>query len=410
MPLFATLDNARMEAEIGRVRASVILAAPAISCAVAKALVDASRRLSIQNVQVVLDVSASVARLGYGEHAAVEVLRSGGLEVRHHPGLRTGVLICDRRGWSFTSTPRLVEAEAVAGSEAFNAIALTEAQVVVLRGELPQTGVATHTAAQAELPPIVGGTKVDDATVDKVKSALEIAPPQAFDLARQTQVYAALIEFVELTCEGFNLQSRRVQLPDTLPMIASKDRALKDRLSASLKVLDKIEKPKALKDITESLEELRKAYLIPVGHAGRVMLKSKRRAFETELQSIEKALADFKEALVKDLKQALDSVVASITPDLARAVLADPPPRFRGLFPATDESAAEYVREQLGKAFPSAEALVEGMRIHKFYKDVTYETLKDKAFVERVLSQIPRAVLDGALLDERIAAESGRSS
>ena len=412
MPLFTTLDGARFEIEIGRARSSVILAAPAISCKIAEALVTASQRLSAGNVHVVLDISPAVARLGYGEHAAVEILRAAGLDLRHHPGLRTGVLICDRQGWSFTSAPRLVEAAASADVDAYNAIALTEAQVTVLRGELPQVaGAVSPGDMQAALspPPVVGSRKVDDATVGRVTAALEIAPPQQFDLARQTQVYAALIEFVELTFEGFNIQSRRVQLPKTLPMIASKDKALKDRLTASLKILDNIEKPKALKDITVSLEELRKAYLVPVGSAGRVMLKSKRGAFEAELNKIEGALTACKKNLINDLKEALDGVVASITPELARAVLADPPPRFRGLFPATEESAAEYVREQLVKSFPSAEELVDGMRIHRFYKDVTYETLKNEEFAARVLNEIPKSVLDGSLLNERVAAESGNA-
>lgn len=405
MPLFTTLDDTRLALEISRAGSSVILAAPGISRSVAQALVEAGKRVGLENVQVVLDVSASVARLGYGEHEAVTILRSGGIALRQHAGLRTGVLICDRQGWSFTSTPRLVEADAVAGGEAFNAIALTEAQVIVLRGELPATGRAM--APESALLPIVGVAEVDDAIVEKVNNALAMAPPQSFDLARQTQVYAALIEFVELKFEGFNLQSRRVRLPKTLPMIASNDKTLKARLSASLKVLDNIEKPKALKDITDSLDELREAYLIPVGPSGRVMLKTKRGEFEAELHRIEEALNDCKDTLLEDLKQVLDSVIASITPELARAVIADPPPRFRGLFQANEESAADYVREELEKAFPSAETLVEGMRIHRFYKDVTYETLKNKEFVARVLSVIPKAVLEGSLLDERIAAESG---
>ena len=66
-----------------------------------------------------------------------------------------------------------------------------------------------------------------------------------------------------------------------------------------------------------------------------------------------------------------------IVPDLSQAVMTDPPSRFRGLFLATEESAAAYVREELAKSFPTAEELVFGMKIHKFYKDVTYETLEN---------------------------------
>ena len=68
-----------------------------------------------------------------------------------------------------------------------------------------------------------------------------------------------------------------------------------------------------------------------------------------------------------------------------------------------------YVRDELVRAFPSATELVSGMKIHKFYKDVTYETLKNKDFGERVMSAIPRSVLDGSLLQEGLAVK-GRTA
>lgn len=411
MPLFATLDVERICREIGAAKSHVILAAPGVTGKVAQALVSAGDRLSRGAVRVVLDVSPRVARLGFGEQPAVELLKEKGLDIRHHPGLRLGVLICDEHGWSFAISPRLVEADPTAHSNAFNAIALTAAQVLALRGELPQLDLGRDTESLQTVPEtsVVGVANVEEATLEQVRNALKIAPPQQFDLARQTQVYAALIEFVELTFEGFNLQSRRVKIPKSLPLIASQDRNFKDRLSASLKVLDKIEKPADLRRITEALEELRKAYLVPVGQAGRVMLKSKRRDFEKELGKIEEDLAKCKEVLTQDLHVTLQGVITSLTPELVRAVLADPPPRFRGLFPATEQSATEYVTEELSNAFPKAEKLVEDMKIHKFYKDVTYETLKDESFIERVLAMIPKSVISGSLLVEKTAAESGEA-
>ncbi|PTQ79803.1 hypothetical protein C8R21_1227 [Nitrosospira multiformis] len=406
MPLFATLTNERICQEIEASKKHVILAAPGICVPVAKALQHAHQRLGQGAVQVVLDVSARVTRLGYGEHAAVEMLSQAGVMLRQHAGLRIGALICDDAGWSFATSPSLVEADLTADSEAFNAITLTSAQVMVLRVELPPVIKGENFSPALEYP-VVGSEPVEEATLCKVKRALEIAPPQQFDLARQTQVYAALIQFVELTFEGFNIQSRRIQLPKTLPLIATQDKALKDRVTASLKVLDKVEKPKALQEVTEKLEELRQAYLVPVGQAGRVMLKSKRQSFENELTKIEKDLDDCKEALKKDLQEALNKVIDAIIPDLSRAVMANPPSRFRGLFLATEESAAVYVREELAKSFPTAEELVFGMKIHKFYKDVTYETLKNKDFGERVMKEIPQSVMDGALLKEEVAAKAG---
>jgi hypothetical protein len=405
MPLFTTLTPERMCQEIAATRRRVILAAPGIVPAVASALIAAHQRLPADSVQVVLDVSATVSRLGYGEHAAVDQLVKAGVPLRQQPGLRLGVLICDDHGWSYASAPRLVEAEPTGPDDACNAIALTQAQVLALRAELPATETAGESEAMAQSP-VVGAEQVEREAVERVGRALEIAPPQPFDLARQTRVYHALLQFVELTFEGFSLQSRRVQLPKSLPVIASKDRALKERLSASLKLLDKMEKPTALKEIAGRLEDLRTAYLVPVGKAGRVILKGKQTDFEKELAQIEHDLKHCREALKGDLATALGKVTDSLVPDLARAVLSDPPPRFRGLYPMSQEAAETFVREELGKAFPTAEALVQGMQIHKFYKDVTYETLKNEEFENRVKELIPPSILDGALLHERTVAAS----
>ena len=405
MPFFTTLTPDRVAREIAKARRRVILAAPGIGPGVAEALVEAHERLPSGSVQVVLDISATVSRLGYGEHASAQRLEQAGVPLRQQPGLRLGVLICDDHGWSFAAAPHLVESDPLSHSEACNAIALTEAQVLALRAEMPATSSPEEPNAIAPAP-LIGAKSVERQALERVERALEIAPPQPFDLARQTRVYHAFLQFVELTFEGFSLQSRRVQLPKSLPVIASKDRALKERLSASLRLLDGMEKPAALQEIASRLEDLRTAYLVPVGKAGRVILKGKQREFEAELASIESDLEKCREALKTDLATALCKVTDSLVPDLARAVLSDPPPRFRGLYVASQDTAETFVREELGRAFPTAEELVQGMRIYKFYKDVTYETLRNEEFEKKVRELIPLSILQGALLEEHVVAES----
>lgn len=405
MPLFATLTPERIAGEIAVAQKRVILAAPGIGTAVADALIEAHKRLVRGAVQVVLDVSATVSRLGYGDHAAAERLVHAEVPLMQQAGLRLGVLICDDHGWSFATAPRLVEPDPREQGDACNAIALTEAQILALRSELPATSDPDSSAGTVPLP-IVGAVPVKSELLEQVGRALKIAPPQPFDLARQTRVYHALLQFVDLTFEGFSLQGRRVQLPKSLPIIASKDRALKQRLSASLKLLDTMEKPSAIKEIAERLEDLRTAYLVPVGKAGRVILKSKRVIFERELAQIEDDLQKCRKVLTGELESALAKVVDSLVPDLARAVLSDPPPRFRGLFPINHEAAETFVREELSKALPTANDLVQGMRIYKFYKDVTYETLRNEEFERKVKELIPSSILQGALLEEYVAAES----
>jgi hypothetical protein len=53
---------------------------------------------------------------------------------------------------------------------------------------------------------------------------------------------------------------------------------------------------------------------------------------------------------------------------------------------------------------------VAGIEIHKFYKDVTYETLKNKDSAERVMKVIPQSVLGGSLLREEVSAKAGAAT
>jgi hypothetical protein len=405
MPLFKTVSQDQLCSEIDSAKERVILAAPGVTLAIADALIDAGRRLSRGDVRIVLDVSPSVARLGYGDHSAVERLLKAGLTVHQQPGLRIGVLVCDEAGWCFSTSPRLVEADPVTGSDAFNAVGLTSAQVLVLCAELPSVQSHADKGLAPEYP-VVGADVVSDETVEKVKTALELAPPQPFDLARQAQVYSALIQFVELTFEGFDIQSKRVKMPSSLPLLATRDRGLRERLAATLKILDKIEKPAELKTITARLEELRKAYLIPVGKPGRIILKSKRKEFERELNEIGGMLSECKSRVKAQLDNILSGAVENLVPELSRAVVADPPPIFRGRYPATISAAEQYVRDELANVFPTSDELVEGMKIHRYYKDVTYETLKDERFRHLIEQEVPRSILQGSLLNEFVAAKS----
>ena len=77
-----------------------------------------------------------------------------------------------------------------------------------------------------------------------------------------------------------------------------------------------------------------------------------------------------------------------------------------GRLVSRNKGAYTHLAESIA-AFPSADELVAGMKIHKFYKDVTYETLKNKDFSERVMKEIPPSVLEGSLLQEHVAAKSG---
>lgn len=423
MPFFTTLDPQRLAEDIGRARQRVVMACAGLQSPVAETLLAAHQRLPPGSVKVVLDVEPGVARLGYGDFACVRRLHDAGLDVRHHEGLRIGVLICDTRGWAFATAARLVEADPTADVDAFNGIALTEPQILQLCSELPQVrtqldasaapmsmnGMDSAATLRIEATPLVGDLAVTTEMLQHSAANLKQAPPQPFDLARQAQMYSALVQFVELKFKGFKLESRRIALPRSLPVIASKSKEVKDRLTASYKLLAEAA-PKDVKDISNNLDALRDSYLIPVGRAGRVILKAKRDAFLAELGELEKRLEGSRSQLTESLRDQIDAVVESLVPELARAVRADPPDRFRGRYPQDEEGAREFVRRELQGCMPSAEALTRDMQIYHFFKDVTYEVLKEKDFCERVRSELPESVVKSGLLHEQTVARAGGSA
>lgn len=409
MAFFTKLTSKRICEEILSAKQSVIIAVPGIDKSVAQALIEARQNLPEGVVQVVLDVSANVSRLGYGEFDAVEMLQTAGFEIKQQSGLLLGVLICDNKGWSFVSAPCLVEDEVHEHDEVCNAIAFTEMQVLALRGELPETKKpAGQTSPETPLPirkaPVIGADPVKKDTVTQVKKALDIAPVQAFDLARQSRVYSSLVQFVELKLEGLNLQARKVSLPKDLSLITTSDEELKKRVSTTLKLLEKIDTPKQLADISEKINELRVSFLAPVGNLGRIIIKNKRNDFEAILAEIKKDLDKCRIETQNLIETGLDKTKQALVADLVRAVLKNPPMQFRGMYQLNNADAERYVIKELDKVFPHAEKLVEGMKISCIYKDVTYDMLKNEDFANKLNDIIPESILDGALLREHTAA------
>jgi hypothetical protein len=405
MPLFTTLTPQRIADEISNAAQRVVLACAGIQKPVADALLAAHARLP-GAVKVVLDVAPGVARLGYGDFECIQHLFDAGVDVRHQSGLRIGVLICDAHGLAFASAVRLVEADPTTDVDAFNAIALTEAQILQLCAELPSTRTTDDASPSRVDAPLVGEQKVDAARLERTDQNLKLAPPQPFDLARQANMYSALVQFVELKLQGFKFESRRITLPKSLPMIASQNKEVKARLSASFKFLEE-SVPQEITVIGRELEALRKAYLIPVGPAGRIILKSKRKAFETELRAISDELDKSRETLTRALDAKIKEVIDALVPELARAVLADPPPRFRGLYQVDEDGAKEFVTRELKSRLPDAQGLTAQMKILCLFKDVTYEMLKARDFCERVVAALPASVLESGLLNEQVVVEAG---
>jgi hypothetical protein len=405
MGLFQTMRQADLARKIVEAKKVVIYAAPGVTETVAEALLNTAQRIESENVIVILDVSAHTARMGYGRYEAVEKIAGAGINLRTEQGLRQGILIVDTSGIAFTLPAELVESDADEDKNAPNAIELTPAQVMVLRGELPlpKSEKALHRPDDPPPPVTIGATELSEPVMSQVKQELLTAPPQPFDLARQVLIYKALVRFVELEMKGWKLEGRRIELPKSLPVLATKDRDLKQRIKSSLHLLDKIKDGK-LKSLRMEVEEIRKGFCVPVGGLGSVVLVQNQSVLEDKIEDVRKRLEEAKEEIIAEIKESLNRMVDGLVPELARAVINDPPLLFAGRYQKSQSGAEEFVRSELTRVFPNAEELVKNMSLRLTFKDVTYELLKEDIFKDKVLTNFSRSVLPGELLTEYDAA------
>lgn len=110
-PMFLSLDSEGMATCIGSAQVSVCYAAPGIQLEPAEALARLAKHLGPELITVILDFDERVMRMGFGDLAAVAVLRGAGITVRSTPGLRTGLLdvwsrnlmvrICGESAWLY---------------------------------------------------------------------------------------------------------------------------------------------------------------------------------------------------------------------------------------------------------------------------------------------------------------------
>jgi hypothetical protein len=408
MPWFTTLDQQRIAGEIADAQSRVILAAPGLWLPVADALIDAQERLGEDNIVVVVDASADVARLGLGEFEAIAKLRGAGIEVRQHSGLRLGVLICDHHGWGFAMAAALVESDPTTDTDAFNAICLTGAQVDALAYELPGAGADSGERADVASDsnePLVGAELVGEQRVADVAIQLKLAPPQDFDLARQTNVYTPWVQFVELELPGFGLRARQVELPPSLQLLATNDPQVAARISSRLRLFESSKPPRRLTEIKQGVDELRAKFLIPVGMSDRIILKRDLAEFKRRLAIFEVALVKCRDEIKEDVDKQLQAVIDALAPELAQIVFREQPLRFVSSCTENTIGAAEtFVREELSSILPDGEECVENMEIRVHYKDLTYATLNDERFRQALDKKLPKELQQIPLADEFRAA------
>ncbi len=70
----------------------------------------------------------------------------------------------------------------------------------------------------------------------------------------------------------------------------------------------------------------------------------------------------------------------------------------------------KWLEEELDSVFPVAEDLLQGMNLEERYKDVTFETLHQKDFLEAVKKAFPKVDWDKAYSEFLAAGQAEKKS
>ena len=408
MSTFSVANDDTLVAAIQRCRTRLAYIAPGITKPVASALGELYARPVPPQVTVILDADPEVYRLGYGTVEGLTRLRelAGRYQfgMRAQPGLRVGVLASDDDLIVYAPTPLLIEAGSTTEQKP-NAICLGAAPLQqVLNAAAAEGAPEQGLPADAE----VGEHALGVSEMDNTMLDLERMPPKQYDVARVERVFSSALQYVELEIRDYKLSTRRVSIPNDL--LIGENRELEQRLRNTYALLEGhigIEIPaldpethQAAKDdkgqvrkipyteesIHAERRKLEQKYLVNISGHGWLIKRADRPRFDHDVELLRHNLSNYGQALA----EAMESLVKKSTQELARRLYTQMqgqlPGRLEKLLISaqpTEAGKLDVLESELAHAFNQTRSAISS-RADVRYKDLTYETIKNKDFREKV--------------------------
>lgn len=414
--LFCPLTPLRIAELVRSAQQAVCYAGPGIRLDLAQVMVEVAKRLGNEMLTVSLDFDERVMRMGYGDVGAVKLLLDAGIAVQSSPGLRTALVVVDNAGYIFTPTALYLEAEPADGA-ASNAVRMSGEQVAQALARL-SPAAKTIAIAQAKTPE--AKQRIEALTVDVVSApitpeklaevtvSLETAPPVRFDLARQVRVFEPYLQYVELSLTGAAIQRHRMAIPEKIQKLGG-SKELESRLRTTFELIEKGSKLSS-KPLEDALNEIRKNFTPSLGKDhGRVVLKAAKPHLVTRLEEFRVKLEAHQKAVAGELQKHLDTSREQIVAYYLPRVMEAKPDALLGqsLNGQVSEAAAKgWLNGELDKVFPSAESLIQEMKLEERYKDVTFETLNRDDFLDSVKNAFPGVDWEKAYREFQAAGQS----
>lgn len=413
MTMFQSIDTQRLCELVHSASKRVAFIGPAMTTEVAAAMSNKFSQLDRRGVTIIIDYDEAIFRLGYGHHEAIEILKESGIELRKESGLRISALIIDDQGWILHQSPMAVENP---DAPVRNAMALSVEQVKEICAaagiqDEPSDGSSALSAPNDANERIeIGRTPIPEAEYNSIKKAIDSNPPQAFDLQRQVNVYTANLQFVDIELTGGRVESRTIRLPASLQkQLFGNNDEVDSRLKTSYQLIDSPQF-KGLEEIRKDVEELRKYTRQLNKRLGRVILTAKKDRFQKRQLELEDKILTWKKDAKVVVKSEIDKSINALAETLASRVLENPPIELESVLVGepTKQQSIDFIKGTLYRVAPEPDKLVDDLKLHCIFKDVTYEMLKNEEFQGLIGEHYPD--LQSRIMQESSAAKARSTS
>ena len=402
--LYCLLTSAKMAELIRGAEQRVCFVGPGLQKEPALAMTSVANQIGLHRLAVSVDFNERVFRMGWGDVDAVKILRDAGIRVGDSRGLRSGLLIVDDSGFSYTPNAYLLESES---GPRLNALRLSPRQTREIANRLMcplDSDESDEPLHVVDLPGVP--TEVEEHQFTEVKKRLDEAPPMKFDVARQVNVFAPYLQFVELGLQGTELERKTYRIPRSLTEVGP-FRDLDGRMKTTFELIATEQKTDlSARNLRAELDQIRKEYTRELPSAigrGRVFLKARKREMRARLDQAQNNLKRHQGYLKTSLQQALDDSKGRVIDYYFPRLRETPPTNL--LSQCNDHPTTRDIRLWIGGClsdFPRADAVVNKMKLRVEYKDVTYETLNNEGFVEWVTKAFPDVDWDKPLQEFKV--------
>lgn len=396
---FSTLLNIFMKS-----RKQIIVSLPNISIELAEAFV--SIREKGIDVNVFIEVNEKVYRDGFGDYQALKILKNGNVKFYRKEKFNINCFIIDDEGFFYFPKSRFHEEEGIA----YDLYPMTINQIKHIRflfnlydNQEDLERIFDRMDIE-QVKSIASNIKpVEVESIKEIENKLSNDPPLKPIYARTLEVYKAKYQYVDLRFTGANLHTAKVKLPNkALPF---RDENLKRAIEANLKLFTDTHNKEFFNDffiLKEKVNQMRDRYLVYIKFRDKnIINRDMKTAFENEIKVFNHLIENSKKNILNKLQGEIQETRKKIENDLYKFFIVNPSEEFSGL----QGDVLDYELRNLVYSivknikFPTAKELLDELKLHYFYSDITWEDLNKNEFIKELEEKKLLSIKEKAYFD-----------